>query len=129
MQTPDLSPSIGGDGTADGAALAPDECFLGPGIDNLGRRRMPAGYCVDVLAIAVVGTVREGTRSNQMVGPVLRHLGELIRPDERQYTHPRADRVVSVEDRLRYRCDDRLWAGAAYWPPFSGSRGVYWAGL
>ena len=73
-----------------GTGIAADvvsPCFLGPEIDNLGRRRVPAGYCVDVLAIAVVGAVGQGTSGNQMVGPVLRHLGELIRPDERRYTH------------------------------------------
>ena len=73
-------------------------------IDNLGRRRVPAGYCVDVLAIAVVGAMGQLTRGDQMVSPVLRDLGELIRPDERRYTHPGADRVVCVEDRLRHRC-------------------------
>ena len=112
---PDLSRSIDGDSAANGAGLGPDDlrivsadagtgiaadvvspCFLGPEIDHLCRRRVPAGYCVDVLAIAVVGTVGQGTRGDQMVSPVLRDLGELIRPDERRQTHPGADRVVCV---------------------------------
>ena len=45
----------------------------------------------------------KATRGDQMVGPVLRHLGELIRPDERRYTHPGADRVVRVQHCLGYR--------------------------
>ena len=43
-----------------------------------------------------------------MVGPVLRHSGELIRPDERRYTHPGADRVVRVQHCL----GDRRWRSA-----------------
>ena len=120
---PDLSPSIGGDGAADGTGLGPDDlrivsadagtgiaanvvspCFLGPGTDNLGRCRVPPGYGVDVLAISIVGAVRQGTRSNQMVGPFLRHLRELIGPDKRRYTHPGTDCVVRIQHFLGHRC-------------------------
>ena len=130
---PDLSPSIGGDGAASGTGLGPDDlgivpadagagiaanvvspCFLGPEIDNFGRRRVPAGYCVDVLAIAIIRAVEQGTRSNQMVGPILRHLGELIRPDERWDTHLGADRVVCVQHFLGYR----------RWRSILGRRGI-----
>ena len=73
---PDLTLRIAGDSAASGAGFGPDDLrivstdagtgiaanvesprFLGPGINNFGRRRVPAGYCVDVLAIAVVGAM------------------------------------------------------------------------
>ena len=60
-------------GTGIAADVVPPR-FLGPEIDRLGRRCVPAGYCVDVLAIAVVGAVGQGARSNQMVSPDLRDL-------------------------------------------------------
>ena len=50
----------------------------------------------------------KATRGDQMVGPVLRHLCELIRPDQWRYTHPGADRVVRVQHCL----DDRCWRSA-----------------
>src|SRR3984885_5956622 len=38
-----------------------------------------------------------------MVGPVLRHLRELMRPDQRRDTHAGADSVVCFQDRLWHR--------------------------
>ena len=76
VANPDLSPLITGYGTPNGPGLAPNKlrivaadagagiavdvvspCFLGPGSNNLVWRRVPAGYCVYVLAISVVGAV------------------------------------------------------------------------
>ena len=87
--------------------------FLGPEIDHLGRRRCPTGYRIDVLAIAVVWAMAQAARGNQMVGPVLRHLGELIRPDQRRDAHAATNGPVCPQ-----HCPI---ASAAVWPFLSGN--------
>ena len=75
--------------------------FLGPEIDHLVRRRCPTGYRIDVLAKAVVRLDGLPPVRIRQIGPVLRHLRELIRPDQRRDTHAGADSVVCFQDRLR----------------------------
>ena len=45
----------------------------------------------------------QAARGNEMVGPVLRHLRELIRPDQRRDTYAGADSVVCFQHRLWHR--------------------------
>ena len=100
----------------------------GPVADHLAWRRI-VGYGIEILAVMVVWAVAKATGGNQIVGPVLRHFGELIRPDERRYTHPCADRIVRVQHAWAIDAGDRPWAGGAYWPPLGSLRGVYGAYL
>ena len=45
----------------------------------------------------------QAARGNQMIGPVLRHLGELIRPNQRWDAHAGANNVVRLQHRLWHR--------------------------
>jgi hypothetical protein len=127
---PDLPSPISGDGAAYSACLSPDDLRVvtadartgiashivstrlrSPVTDNLARRRRAAGHDIQILPVAIAGAVRKAACGNQVAGPVMCHIGQLIRPDQRRNANLGPDSIMCVQhvlgERWRAACDRR----------------------